>query len=66
MNIIVCDDSPFDREMLTGLLRKYGAEKNLPFEIAEYDCGETLCEDDEALKQAKILFLTSIWQKWMD
>lgn len=57
MNIIVCDDSPFDREMLTGLLRKYEAEKNFPFEIAEYDCGETLCEDDEVLKQAKILFL---------
>ena len=39
MNIIICDDSPKDRETLIELLQNYAQERNECFEITEYDSG---------------------------
>ena len=44
MNIIICDDSPKDRETLIELLQNYAQERNECFEITEYDSGFNLCE----------------------
>ena len=57
MNIIVCDDNPADRAVVTGLLRDYEKEKGLVFNIVEYNSGETLCLDEAALKQSQLVFL---------
>lgn len=57
MNIIVCDDSSVDRVALTKLLREYEQQKGVSFAITEFDSGEALCADEEALKQAQLIFL---------
>lgn len=57
MNIIICDDSRKDREILTKLLQAYEQENNLHFMITEYESGTELCRDDKALQKCRILFL---------
>lgn len=57
MNIIVCDDSSVDRVALTELLREYEQQNGVSFAITEFDSGEALCADEEALKQAQLIFL---------
>lgn len=57
MKIAVCDDSRKDRENLISLLREYEKSKGKAFEIAEYDCGEALLENNVELQSCKIIFL---------
>lgn len=57
MRIIICDDDRKDREALISLLQSYEQERNENFEIAEYDSGEGLCEDHEALQSCQLVFL---------
>lgn len=51
MNIIICDDSPKDRETLIELLQNYAQERNECFEITEYDSGFNLCEGECIMTQ---------------
>ena len=57
MNIIICDDRAEDRKNLSDLLSDYAAKNNYDFDIAEYDFGEQLCEDESALEKCQLLFL---------
>ena len=57
MNIIICDDSRKDREILIRLLRGYEQDNNQHFEIMEYHSGEELSKDDIALQKCQIIFL---------
>ena len=57
MNIIICDDSQMDRQILIELLKCYAKEKNQFFEIKEYDSGVGLCEDKDALQKCQLVFL---------
>ncbi len=57
MNIIICDDSRKDREILIRLLRGYEQDNNQHFEIMEYHSGEELGKDDIALQKCQIIFL---------
>lgn len=51
MNIIICDDSPKDRETLIELLQNYAQERNECLEITEYDSGFNLCEGECIMTQ---------------
>lgn len=57
MKIIVCDDSGKDRETLIGLLREYELDKDIEFEITEYDSAETLLGNIAALQDCQIIFM---------
>lgn len=57
MKIAVCDDSRKDREKLISLLRKYEKNKDKEFEIAEFDCGEALLENNAELQSCQIIFM---------
>ena len=57
MNIIVCDDSKKDREILIRFLREYEQNHNQHFEIKEYNSGEELCKEDAFLQKCQLVFL---------
>lgn len=57
MKIAVCDDCSKDRELLIALIRKYEQSKAIEFEIAEYECGEALLEDNAKLRDCRIIFM---------
>ena len=57
MKIAVCDDSRKDRGSLIRLLREYEQSKGKEFEIAQYDCGEALLENNVYLQSCQIIFL---------
>lgn len=57
MNIIICDDKADDRKILGDLLSDYAEKKNYDFDIAEYDSGERLCEEQSVLEECQLLFL---------
>ena len=57
MKIAVCDDSREDRESLIRLLMEYEKSKGKEFEIAEYDCGEALLENNAYLQNCQIVFM---------
>ena len=65
MNIIICDDSPKDREVLIELLQNYAQERNGCFEITEYDSGFNLCKDEVSLQKCQLVFL-DINMEYMD
>lgn len=57
MDIIICDDSQRDREILTGLLRDYERKNGQHFEITEYGSGDRLCQDEKALQKCQLIFM---------
>lgn len=57
MNIVVCDDSQKDREILIKLLREYERHYNQHFVITEYNSGMELCKNETILQNCHIVFL---------
>ena len=53
MKIAICDDRKEDRDTLRALLEAYGQD----FEIREYESGEALRADIEAVRECRIIFL---------
>ena len=57
MNVIICDDDKKDIERLKDLLKKFGSENSIQFDIASFLCGEELLEDAFKGMNVDIVFL---------
>ena len=57
MQLAICEDNKFQRELLQHFLSCYFAEKKVCFEIAMYDCGTNFIYDIEDGKSFQVVFL---------
>ena len=56
MNVAICDDLKEDRQTLKNALYQLEQEKNIEFDILEFETPEALYKDCDARDELKIIF----------